>query len=360
MGATRSSRRARWPILVVGLVLAAAAVVLAVLALGRHGGGPSRPPGALPSVTTMFPASFWRRPVPGDAALDRSSSAIVSHLVRDVKADQAARRGPWIDTHKCAPPIYRVPAGQPETRVTLKDAGASWAASLQSAFDRVPLPRDPQPSRCSDASLLVWQPSSDRYFEFWHLRREGGSWRADWGGATRHASRNPGYFGPGDWPGAQSSWGASATSTLVAGGLVKLDELRAGHIDHALAISIPQTRSGQWTWPAQRTDNATGDTAADSIPSGSHFRLDPKLDVSKLQLPPLTRMLARAAQRYGVYVTERTNYMVGLGVESPAPYGGRGNPYDRYLGGRSPNAILDAFPWDKLQLLKLRLSGRSG
>lgn len=352
--------RARWPILVVGLFLAATAALVAVLAVGGNGGGPSRPPGALPSVTTLFPDSFWRRPVPAGATLDRSSPALVSHLVRDVKADQAAHRGPWIDTHKCAPPIYRVPAGQSETKVTLKDGSASWAASLQSAFERVPLPTDPQPSRCSDASLVVWQPSTDRYFEFWHLRRTTSGWQADWGGATRHASRNPGYFGKADWPGAQSSWGASATSTTVAGGLVKLDELRAGHIDHALAVSIPQTRSGQWTWPAQRTDNATGDTAADSIPSGSHFRLDPKLDLSKLDLPPMTRMLARAAQRYGIYVTERTNYMVGLGAESPLPYGVKGNPYDRYLGGRSPNEILDAFPWDKLQLLQLKLSGKSG
>jgi hypothetical protein len=358
MGATRSSKRARWPILVVGLLLAAATAIIAVLALGGHS-GPSRRPGALPSVTTMFPASFWRRPVPHGAAVDRSSGALVSHLVRDVKADQAAHRGPWIDTHKCAPPIYRVPAGQPETRVTLKDGTASWAASLQSAFARVPLPSHPQPSQCSDASLTVWQPATDRYFEFWHLRQEGGGWHADWGGATRHASRSPGYFGAGDWPGAQSGWGASATSTIVAGGLVKLDELRAGHIDHALAVSIPKTRSGQWTWPAQRTDNATGDTAADSIPSGSHFRLDPTLDLAKLHLPPMTRMLAEAAQRYGIYITERTNYMVGLGVESPLPYGERGNPYDRYLGGRSPNEILDAFPWDRLQLLQLRLRGSS-
>jgi hypothetical protein len=359
MGATRSSRRARWPILVVGLGVAAAAVLVAVLASGGHGGS-GRRPGALPSVTTMFPASFWRRPVPRGAAPDPSSDALVAHLVHDVKADQAARRGPWIDTHKCAPPIYRVPAGQPETRVTLKNGSASWAAPLQSAFARVPLPSHPQPSRCSDATLLVWQPATDRYFEFWRLRRSGGGWTADWGGATRHASRNPGYFGPGDWPGAQSSWGASATSTTVAGGLVKLDELRAGHIDHALMLSLPQTRSHEWSWPAQRTDGAAGDTAADSIPSGSHFRLDPKLDLAQLHLPPLTRMLAEAAQRYGIYITERTHYMVGLGVESPAPYGGRGNPYDRYLGGRSPNEILDAFPWTKLQLLQLKLRGKSG
>jgi hypothetical protein len=249
-----------------------------------------------------------------------------------------------------------VPAHQPLIQVKLRDGQAAWASSLQSAFMRVPLPSHPQPSHCSDATLLVWQPSTDRYFEFWRMRREADGWHADWGGATRHASHNRGFFGPQDWPGALSSWGASATSTMVAGGLVKLDELRAGHIDHALAISLPQTRSGQWTWPAQRTDGSGGDTARDSIPSGSHFRLDPKLDLDSQHLPPMTMLLAKAAQRYGIYVTERTNYMVGLGVESPAPYGLPGNAYRRFFGDRSANEILNAFPWKRLQLMPLRLS----
>jgi hypothetical protein len=152
--------------------------------------------------------------------------------------------------------------------------------------------------------------------------------------------------------------GASATSLSLAGGLIKLVDLQRGVIDHAMALVLPQTRRGQWSWPAQRTDGAGGDTAANSIPAGAHFRLDPALDLSKLTLPPVTRMIAVAAQRYGFYVTERTDWNVGVAAESPMPYVGPtgANPYTAYFGGKSPNQILGAFPWSRLKLLRMTLS----
>jgi hypothetical protein len=313
-----------------------------------------------PFTKLLAPRSVWTRPVAPGARLDPSSGALVGRLTSMVAADQQAWRGPWIDTNKCAPPIYRVPRRQPRVRVHLRRGRARWAAPLQRAFAHVPLPSNVQPSKCSDASLVLWQPSKDRYWEFWKLERRPSGWHADWGGAIRHASRNPGYFRRRDWPGATTSWGTSATGLTLAGGLLKLSDLARGHIDHALVLVLPQTRAGQWSRPAERTDSWGGDTAADSIPAGARFRLDPSLDLSALDLPPLTRMLAAAAQRYGLIVTERTNWMVGIGAESGAPYVGAdgANPYAPYLGGLRPNQILNAFPWDRLQLLRLRLRHR--
>ena len=97
---------------------------------------------------------------------------------------------------------------------------------------------------------------------------------------------------------------------------------------------------------------------ADSIPAGAHFRLDPTLDLSKLSLPPLTRLIAQAAQRYGLIVTDRTNWMVGIGAESGVPYVGPSapDPYKAYMGTKTANQILDAFPWSRLQLVKMTLN----
>jgi hypothetical protein len=313
-----------------------------------------------PFTGISAPGSVWNRTVAPDAPLDPTSAALVARLTGMVAADQQNWRGPWIDTTKCATPIYRVPARQARVRVHLRRGRSRWARPLQRAFARVPLPSNVQPSKCSDAALALWQPATDRYWEFWKLERRRTGWHADWGGAIRHVSRNPGYFRRRDWPGANTSWGASATSLTLAGGLIKLSDLAQGHIDHALVLVLPQTRAGQWSRPAQRTDTWGGDTAADSIPAGARFRLDPSLDLSTLALPPLTRMLAAAAQRYGLIVTERTNWMVGIGAESGAPYVGTGaaNPYAPYLGGLRANQILNAFPWDRLQLLRLRLRHR--
>src|SRR3954452_1035758 len=304
--------------------------------------------------------SVWTRPVAPSARVDRSSAALVRRLTGMVAADQQAWRGPWIDTNKCSTPIYRVPKRQARIKVHLRNGRARWAAPLQRAFARVPLPSNVRPSRCSDAALVLWQPSTDRYWEFWKLERRRGGWHADWGGAIRHVSRNPGYFRRSDWPGATTAWGTSATSLTLAGGLLKLSDLAQGHIDHALVLVLPQTRAGQGSRPAERTDNWGGDTSADSIPAGARFRLDPSLDLTALHLPPVTRMLAMAAQRYGLIVTERTNWMVGIGAESGAPYAGPGvgNPYTPYFGRLRANQILNAFPWDRLQLLRMRLRER--
>jgi hypothetical protein len=324
----------------------------------------ARAAGTLPLTTPAAftglssPTSVWAAPIASGAALDPGSGALVARLNRMVADDVAAGRGPWIDTNKCAAPIYRVPAGQPLVRVTLPAGASAGQASLQAAFSAVPLPANVTPSKCSDATLMLWQPSSNRYWEFWRLTRATDGWHAQWGGAAASASTHRGYFNATDWTGAQSYWGASATSLSLAGGLIKLVDLQRGVIDHAMTLVLPQTRKGQWSWPAQRTDGSGGDTAADSVPAGAHFRLDPSLDLSKLSLPPVTRMIAVAAQRYGFYVTERTNWNVGVAAESPMPYVGPtgANPYATYFGGKSPNQILEAFPWSRLQLLRMTLS----
>jgi hypothetical protein len=104
--------------------------------------------------------------------------------------------------------------------------------------------------------------------------------------------------------------------------------------------------------PAQRTDGTN--TAPDAIPEGAHFRIDPALDLSKLDLPPATRAIAEAAQRYGMIVTDQTGWAVGLFAEDPTstgsdPYSGPNGLFD----GRSPKDLLAKFPWRHLQLLRM-------
>ena len=119
-------------------------------------------------------------------------------------------------------------------------------------------------------------------------------------------------------------------------------------------LLIPDACVGVFSWPAQRTDGT--DPTTDCLPEGAHLRLDPSLDLSSLTLPPITRMLAEAAQRYGLIVRDRTHHAVGLYAEDPTrtgtdPYSGADGLYD----GLRPWNFLPQFPWDRLQLLKMRL-----
>jgi hypothetical protein len=283
-------------------------------------------------------SSFWNAPLAADAPLDRLSPVYAAEL-----RAQVARTTPWINTTRFSVPVYTVPAGRPTVRVAL-DTRVSPA--LQAAFERVPLPAGARPAAGSDATLVVWQPSTDRMWEFWRAQRRDDGWHAAWGGYMPDVSASPGHYV--DPP----RWGASATSLPVLGGLMRISELRAQRIDHALALAIPDVRAGAWSWPAQRTDGK--DPSPLAIPAGTRFRIDPRADLDKLPMTPLVRAMAKAAQRYGMVVRD-TGSNVAFYAEDPTPTGS--DPYTGdggIFGGRYPSALLRQFPWQYVQALRGR------
>jgi hypothetical protein len=298
------------------------------------------------------PSSFWNEAVPADAPLDPSSNADVGAFATTLAADaQAGKAAVNINSTAWSIPIYTVPADQPTVKVTLEDAAPSSA--LQSAWAAVPLPADAQPAAGSDEHLVVWQPSSEELWEFWHLVHGPEGWHAAWGGAMRDVATASGAYGPEAWPGAKPTWGASASSLSIAGGLITLEDLELGQINHALAMAIPSALAGAYAAPAERTDGTS--TEPQALPEGAHLRLNPSLDLASLHLPRLTLMIAEAAQRYGIFIRD-TAANVAFYAQDPTPTGT--NPYagpHGYLEGKTPQQLLSSFPWRELQLLKMEL-----
>ena len=286
--------------------------------------------------------SFWNRRLPDDEPLDKLSAVYVADLQR-----QVAKWGPYINTSRYGIPVYTVPRDQRTVRVALPNPTPPRRALLQAAWEAVPLPAHARPSPDSDGRLVVWQPSTDTMWEFWRLRRGLDGWHAVFGGRMQRVSQNIGTYT--DPPG----WGASATGIPILGGLMRISELRERRINHGLALTIPEARANVYSWPATRTDGRVNRRTA--IPEGTRFRLDPKLDVSKLQAPPLVRAMARAAQRYGIVVRDQGGG-VGFYAEDPGRLGT--NPYTGdtgIFGGDSPSALMRAFPWHRLQALRTEL-----
>ncbi len=320
---------------------------------------PSEPvaPLAPPAPFRFFShTSFWNEPVPAESALDPNSTALVGALDEEITSEEKAKGGAAnINTTAWSVPIYTVPAGEPTVTVTLRNASQSPA--LQSAWDAVPLPADAEPAAGSDKHLVVWQPSSERLWEFWGLAHETEGWEASWGGAMQSVSSNSGAYGPEAWPGAQRGWGASASSLSIAGGLITLEDLQTGQINHALAMALPNVRERVYASPAERTDGSS--TSPLSLPEGAHLRLDPNLDLAALHLPRLTLMIAEAAQRYGIFVRDRAGDVTFYG-QDPIPTGSE--PYTGahgYFEGKSPGQLLASFPWSHLQVLKMSLHSTS-
>ncbi len=290
-------------------------------------------------ATCPFAAtSFWNLPLAANAPLDEQSSAWVTELRR-----QLATTNPWINTTSYSTPVYTVPAGQPTVRVKLD----TTSAPLQQAFEQVPIPAGAKPAAGSDAHLVVWQPATDSMWELWLASQKADGWHARWGGRMTGVSKNPGYF-----TAPNPGWGATATSLPLLGGLMRISELESGRIDHALAFAIPHTKLWKsWSWPAQRSD---GDTdSADAIPEGARFRLPATLDIDALKLPPVTAAIAKAVQRYGMVLRDKSG-SVSFYAEDPTPTGA--NPYPG-LFKTWTNLLFAKFPWDRLQALRTDMRG---
>lgn len=320
----------------------------AVVAHGASGGTPFR---------FFASTSFWYKPAAGEQ-VDPTSAAVMAAFDALISEEQRFKTGPWINTTKFSLPVYTVGPNQPTVTVRLEHHAPEPV--LQAAWKAVPLPATAQPARGHDELLVVWQPSTNRLWEFWHMWHGANGWQATWGGAMRHVTSNRGVYGPEVWPGAQTWWGASASSLSLVGGLITLEDLEQGVINHALSMSIPGVRAGVYASPAQRSDGTNPSPL--SLPEGAHLRLDPSLDLASLHLPRLTLMIAEAAQRYGIFIRDGSTN-VTFQAQDPIPTGAE--PYagpNGYFAGLNPRELLADFPWDKLELLKMELhkSTRNG
>jgi hypothetical protein len=308
-------------------------------------------------VPRLFaPTSVWNRALASDAAIDPRSPQLVAALAAEAAREMRAGTGPWISTTSYSTPFYVVGPRQPTVRVALDDPTAHWRVGLQAALHAVPIPPGARPARGTDAQLTVYQPSTDRLWEFWKLRREADGWHAAWGGAIEHVSTSPGYYTATSWPGSAPHWGATASSLPLIAGTMTIAELSEGVIPHALAMEVPFARASVHTWPAQRTDGRNPDPL--SLPEGARLRLDPSLDVRALKLPRLTEQMALAAQRYGIVARDQSTHAIGFYAEDPTPTGT--NPYrpgvrGGFFGGRYPSDLLARFPWRSLRVLRMEL-----
>jgi hypothetical protein len=315
------------------LVALAVLAIVVVDAIRTNNNNSSQP--QLPFASN----SVWNAPLAASAPLSPQSSTYVSELQQ-----QVTHYGAWINTTQFSVPVYTVGASQRRVPVVLDTHGGSGDLLAREFQQGVPIPPGAQPAAGSDRHMVVWQPSTDTLWEFWNMERVDGAWHARWGGKMMNVSASPGYFtNPKDW-------GGSATSLSLLGGLIRPSELRAGHIDHALALAIPHAAAGSFVAPAQRTDG--NDRSQSAIPEGTRFRLNPKIDVGSLHLPPVTRELALAAQRYGMVLRDQSG-SVSVYAEDPThlgknPYQGTGGLFGPY----NPAQLMRAFPWQDLQVAK--------
>jgi hypothetical protein len=258
--------------------------------------------------------------------------------------DKVARFKPWINTTQYSAPVYVVPADRRTASVYIDH----YDAAHQADFQQVPLPPDPRAAAGTDRHLVVYQTGTDTMWEFWNFYHQADGYHAGAGARIADVQTSPGIVADVSAQPFPAPYGATATGLPLLGGLMTPAELRAGRIEHVLAVAIAHplmrfTRS----WPAQRSDGDSTDAC--DIPEGARFRLPPDLDLDALKLPPVARAIARAVQKYGFVVRDRADAVTFYAQD---PQTMASNPYPALFGGLRPDLLLANFPWDKLQALK--------
>jgi hypothetical protein len=298
-----------------------------------------------PQGSPFGAGSVWRASV-SDAPVAGDSATLVRSLVAQVSAHSkgVAAFNAW----QYNTSFYTVTATTPVVDVAWDNCQrkAQVPAGLVGSggeFSSVPIPADALPAAGSDAELTVYSPRSDQLWELWKAARHADGWHACWGGRIDHVSTSPGFF-----PGA---FGATATGLPVVGGMVSFADVRRGAIDHAVALTIVDP--APWrvvSWPAQRSDGSSGSKSP--IAEGTRFRLDPSIDVDRLNLTPLAKMIAKAAQRYGFIVIDKAGAVSVIGESGQSVQAKTGvNPWGAIIGKTPSYLTMRNFPWDKLEAL---------
>jgi hypothetical protein len=259
-------------------------------------GTPSPDPGAPPPAEVWRPFSDdspWNTPIPEDAAVRPDSDALMADM-----ANSAEPREMLVSITPWSIPVYEVDSSTP-----LVDVYARISNEGLDVTFRWPVPPEAMPAPASDAHLTLVDRAAGRAYDFWQgSPRPDGAWdcsvcaTVDLEGTGVRRPKNE----PGPW---YVSHGSRACGFPLIAGLVTVEEIEAGRIDHALVFAYPALRQRWFTSPASTGHPPNGIISEDSgIPCGGRIQLDPRIDVDALDLSPAARTIARALQEYGAYV----------------------------------------------------------
>jgi len=204
-------------------------------------------------------------------------------------------------------PVYAAPPTSPRYDVRLT---VSWAPAR--VMSGVPIPSTAAPDPAGDHHLTIMDPATNCEYDFWGASKASdGTWSAWWANATM-LSGNGIYDG---------GWSARAAGFANGLGLIRPEELAAGHIDHALVFGFPDAKAGGPVWPATHSDGNS--TAPGAIPEGARVQLDPSLNLDSLGLNPWQKIVARALQTHGMFLADSggTTSLYAVNTQSePVPY----------------------------------------
>ena len=222
--------------------------------------------------------------------------------------DSAGSAGLWVNTNEWTTTVYHATAKTPRSVVYVDNNQT-----------HITIPWEPgwRPSPDADSHIAIIDGSTGCDYEFQEFNPQA---------MTAHGEGTYRIF---RGSGAHVPTGHTGAGLSLLAGLIRPSDIRAGVIRHALAFAAPVTGTNS-VLPGTSTDGRT----SGGPPEGTRFQLDPSINLAALHLGPFQLIVARALQRYGMYLRD-TGGAVTLYAESTSD----GSTY-RYQPQNLPRELL--------------------
>jgi cellulose synthase/poly-beta-1,6-N-acetylglucosamine synthase-like glycosyltransferase len=249
------------------------------------------------SPAPYFPAgSIWTQDI-SHAPLDPNSSTMIAWL---------ADAGGWGFGRMQIDFSLRVLQADAKTPMVPFRKGSDWITDSDNVSE-VPLPKGGgfegySSYECpghGDCHLIVVDRGQGKLFETWATDYADNAVSANFI-AVWNLNRVYPPSGRGD-----QCTSADAAGFPIAPLLFNADELAVGHIDHAIRFILPNERMRAHFFVHPATHAGAPRGPASAPPYGAHFRLKASYDVS--QLMPEAQVVARAMQKYGMFLSDGGN-----------------------------------------------------
>ena len=261
----------------------------------------------VPPAPYFPPGAVWTQDV-SHAAVDPQSSTMISWL---------ADAGGWGHGRMQVDFGIRVLQATANTPKVPFHKGGDWMANDSDKVSEIPLPNgggiEGQPGyQCdidqNDCHLIVVDRGNAKLYEAYQANYDKSRLTANFV-AVWDLSRVYPPSGRGD-----QCTSSDAAGFPIAPLLFNADELASGSINHAIRFTLPnpRIRAGVFVHPATHAGAPRGPDSAP--PYGAHFRLKASYDMS--QLTPAAQVVARAMQKYGMYLSDGGN--IALTAQSDA------------------------------------------
>ncbi|TAN41331.1 MAG: hypothetical protein EPN22_15565 [Nitrospirae bacterium] len=264
--------------------------------------------------------SPWNTSIPANVSVDQNSARMIENL----KKKAGILKGNMV--HWSVPLFVIDSAASPKVDVKSSSSNMNPLVDPENkgSARNIPIPDGVWPDPKGDGHMLLVDPVEKKSWDFAKARRNpDGSWiasRVDIWDLTGSGYREKPFTGNYWW-----TYGARGSGMPLIAGLIRPEEIERGEIRHALVCSTPVNRKSSTPGgklelcspTASRTDgNGVG---LEFIPEGARLQLDPALNVDSLPLSKATKVIAKAMQKYGVYVGDNAPtfvlYFQNLGAD---------------------------------------------